>query len=293
MTANILRRIALPEIPSASGIEIIGNSIYIIGDDSPFLFELNADYSIKSKIRLFESVYERVPKSEKPDLEGMAHLRTEKMNLLLICGSGSIEETRDVIFLVDLNKNFAVKKFPSRAFYTRCRTVVEELGGGILNLEGVCFRRGWLHFFHRGNITGVNVIISLLWKDFLRFESSSASFRADKIELPSFQTIYPGISGATLIPETNEILFTASLEQTQNVIDDGPVHGSLIGILHYSKYPKKNPETAMLSLQDSLPPPKLESIAIKSVDKKEIIALCVSDRDGSRSELIKVKISVD
>ena len=292
MTASILRCIDLPEIPSASGIEIVGDSIFIIGDDSPFLFELNADYSIKRKIQLFESSFDRIPKVEKPDLEGMAHLRTEKMNLLFICGSGSIPETRDVVFLVDLNKNLSVKKFPSRNFYSRCRQAVAELEGGILNLEGVCFRRGWLHFFHRGNITGSNVVISLLWKDFLRFESAT-SFRADRIQLAAVENIFPGISGATVIPETNDILFCASLEQTNNVIDDGPILGSLIGLLHYSKYPEKNLRTVMLNSDKLLPAIKLESIAIKSIDGKEISAVGVSDSESSSSELLEIKILLD
>src|SRR5262249_20622349 len=127
------------------------------------------------------------------------------------------------------------------------------------------------------------------WKDFLRFENSS-SFRADKISLPSVQNVYPGISGATLIPETNDILFTASLEQTSNAIDDGPILGSLVGILRYSRYPEQNPETVFLESAEFIHPPKLESIAVQSIQGDEINALCVSDRDGESSELFEIKI---
>ena len=162
----------------------------------------------------------------------------------------------------------------------------------MLNLEGVCFRKGWLHFFHRGNITGTNVLITLLWKDFLRFQNGYSSFRADKIQLPAVQNIYPGISGATIIPETNAILFTASLERTENVIDDGPVLGSMIGVLHYSKSLLKNPETAILSTDEAIPV-KLESIAIKAISGKEITALCVSDMDENSSQLLEIKILRD
>jgi hypothetical protein len=186
-----------------------------------------------------------------------------------------------------------VKKFPAKAFFSHCRTVVEELGGGMLNLEGVCFRKGWLHFFHRGNISGTSVLITLLWKDFLRFQNGASSFLADKIQLPTVQNIFPGISGATLIPETNDILFTASLEQTENVIDDGVVMGSMIGILRFSKSSIKNPEVVILPADEMTQPVKLESIAIQSMRGNEITALCVSDMEQSTSQLLEIKILRD
>lgn len=42
MTATILTENPLPGLSSASGIEIIGPTAYVIGDDSPLLYLLDA-----------------------------------------------------------------------------------------------------------------------------------------------------------------------------------------------------------------------------------------------------------
>lgn len=42
MTATILIEGPLPDLPSASGVEILDAGAYVIGDDSSFLYQLDA-----------------------------------------------------------------------------------------------------------------------------------------------------------------------------------------------------------------------------------------------------------
>ena len=72
MTAIIVSENPLPGLPSASGVEIIGPVAYVIGDDSPYLYRLDAaTLNPTGRIALFEAAADfasgRIPKPVKPD----------------------------------------------------------------------------------------------------------------------------------------------------------------------------------------------------------------------------------
>ena len=54
MKLQLLQSKIFENIPSGSGIEKWQDKIYIIGDDSNFLFELNNEWEITNSIRLFD-----------------------------------------------------------------------------------------------------------------------------------------------------------------------------------------------------------------------------------------------
>ena len=71
MKATILKKAPLPGIHSASGVEVLGDRIYIVGDDSAHLYVLDLDWQPVGTIRLFDSPVpndEPIPKAQKPDL---------------------------------------------------------------------------------------------------------------------------------------------------------------------------------------------------------------------------------
>jgi hypothetical protein len=291
---TLLRRRLLEEIPSASGMEFTGDSFFVIGDDSAYLFELNIDFSLRRKIALLPSAHEffaRIPKMEKPDFEGLAHLHSKKMNLLLVTGSGSISGKREQCVLVDLDKNFKSRIFSPGKFYAACRQRVAALQGGELNLEAICYRKGVLHFFHRGGGGKNNVMVYIRWLDFLRFAEKPAELlSAEVIELPAINGTVPGISGAAVIPSTQEILFTAAIESAPTPVEDGPVTGSAIGVLAYSKNKWVLKDFAPVIESNSLPAIKVESVVVISESENELRLAGVTDADGGDSEWLEMKI---
>jgi hypothetical protein len=95
MTATILSETTITGLPSASGIEIVGNTAYVIGDDTSSLHLLNAGtLTPTGRISLFDvdpSGPARIPKAQKPDLECMAALQGANGPAgLLLLGSGSL-----------------------------------------------------------------------------------------------------------------------------------------------------------------------------------------------------------
>src|SRR4051812_48751602 len=105
MKLTLLSRQILHNIPSASGIEIINNSIYVIGDNSPWLFILDDKYQLKGKWQIAptENLTEgKIPKPLKPDFEAMTGITWNSEKGLLIFGSGSKSPERDVLVWVNV-----------------------------------------------------------------------------------------------------------------------------------------------------------------------------------------------
>ena len=76
MTAAILSETPLPGLPSASGVEIVGPTAYVIADDAPFLYALDAaTLALTGQFQFFgtaDFASGRVSKATKPDLEALA-----------------------------------------------------------------------------------------------------------------------------------------------------------------------------------------------------------------------------
>ncbi|MEO6346858.1 MAG: hypothetical protein ABIO60_03020 [Aquaticitalea sp.] len=85
MKFNLQHRQILRGIPSASGIEQIGNELYVIGDNSPWLYQLNELFEVIDKHLLLENVKDNSPpKALKPDFEAMKNVKIdEEMELLI------------------------------------------------------------------------------------------------------------------------------------------------------------------------------------------------------------------
>src|SRR3970040_388078 len=72
-------------IGSASGLVFKDNSLFVISDNSSFLYEYHVQENQLSRIKLFENGQENIPKKDKFDFESIA-LKGNELHLL---GSGS------------------------------------------------------------------------------------------------------------------------------------------------------------------------------------------------------------
>ena len=116
---------------------------------------------------------------------------------------------------------------------------------------------------------------------------SSKHFR---IQLPSLHGIPALISGAASLDD-HRILFTASLENTNDWTKDGEISGSYIGILNVGK---KMPEleTCLLVTQNNKPLiVKLESLDVISNSGTQTDIISVADNDDGSSGLYFLQLS--
>lgn len=295
MNVKVINKINLEGIPSASGIEIVNDLIYIISDDSPYLYCLDFNFKLIEKVELFTTndfITGRIPKKIKPDLESLTRLEINGKKYLLTAGSGS-KSLRKKAFLIELSAGYPVKEIDLSGIYDYWKsepTITDNLP---LNIEGLATDQKRLFFFNRTN----NAIIMYSLKDFISFIFDTLQVmpipEVIKLDLKGIDTFKAGLSGADIFD--GKIFFTTSVEDTDDPVLDGKVYGSFCGCVDSEKLiPNETPEIStyhQIEEENSIFTGKVESIAVyQKISNTEFTALCVTDDDLGGSELLVLSI---
>lgn len=311
MKVEIIKRVVLDQIPSASGVEVIEGIIYIIGDDSNTLFALNHNLQIINKLELFESDYafhERIPKKIKPDLECLTHIKIHGYDYVLINGSGS-KDNRDDGYLVKLptkfNKKFFPQKINFKPLYNLLRADEEIVNDGKLNLEASAYSDRFFVFLNRANKKGNNAALVFNTEEMQVFVAENSEMvpfpNVFTYELPTIGGVPCGFSGACIMDD--KLFFTASAEDTEDAVEDGSVAGSLVGWMQLNpdgnrkgtstKCLSEIKATICVTENNAIFLGKMESMTIYEKDSdNKYIAIAVTDSDGGASELIMLEITL-
>lgn len=288
MEITIFDEIKIENIPSGSGIIKFKDLYYIIGDDSPFLYSLDKDFNTVSKTPIWDTVNasdERIEKSIKPDFEALELIGK---NEIVIFGSGSKSPERNIFIRILLKDSLVIEKFDVSEFYNNLRSL-PILQDSELNIEAAAFHANQLFLFNRKK----NLIIRFVYKDLLAYIKGDTAFPEPEIvefSLPKINGIEAGFSGATALIGEPKILFTASVENTDNAYDDGEILGSFIGIIDISGNDLS--ESNFCQIPNSKANLKVESLSIEeeiSSGKTKIIL--ISDDDKGNSTLITALLS--
>ena len=232
MNITVLNTLKTEKIPSGSGIVKAGDLYYVIGDDSPFLFGVDKEFNLVSKTPLFDSIEisdERIAKAEKPDLEAMEMVGEKE---LVIFGSGSKSPQRNVFIRVMLEDSIRIEQYDISNFYDKLRNL-PLVKDSELNIEAVAFHKDQIFLFNRKK----NILFKFEYKALLgyfRGEMPFPELESRQYSLPKINGIEAGFSGATALKEEEKIIFTASVEDTDNAYDDGEIVGSFIGMIDIS-----------------------------------------------------------
>ncbi len=288
MEFEILSCEELKNIPSASGMAKAGEQYFVVGDDSPFLFCLNRDFKQVNVTRIFsEELVEgdRIAKKYKPDFEAMERVSD---NEFAIFGSGSKSPEREVFVRVLTKDQFEVKNYIISKFYRQLKDL-EIFRDSELNIEAAAEYKGTFFLFNRKK----NLVISFNYSDFVDYVENDAAIpeiAVAEVKLPGRNGIEAGFSGATAFPDKPILIFTASVENTNNAYDDGEILGSFIGLLDI-KTNKIIDEVLFISTPVDKDPFKVESVAIdKIISEKELDLILTTDSDGGISEIIKGRL---
>lgn len=311
MKVSVLKHVHLTTIPSASAVEVINGNIYIVGDDSSFLYVLKYDLTILAKVPLYKEknkniVENRILKKKKADLECITKLSINGYPHLLILGSGSKSPRRDVAFLVKLptpyNRNHIVWEISLIKWYSFLRMNEDVAGSeGVLNLEAAASTSEFLYIFNREN----NAILRFDMPEFIEFiqgHTEGVPFPTIiNADLPKIDAIQAEFSGADYFDE--KIFFTAAAENTSNAIDDGEIMGSAVGIVSFNGEEKTRGKiskgfTATISNFTVLPkiessPVKVESISVyEKENDSTYIAIAVCDDDLGGSDILMLQLDL-
>jgi hypothetical protein len=202
-------------IGSASGLIYIDNSLFIISDNSSFLYEYQLAKSQLSKIKLVNNTQENIPKKDKFDFESIA-LKGDELHILA-SGSTSKREKR-------ITYNLETKEVQDISLSKLYQNLKQSaaISDDELNIEGALFcGENWL-LFQRGN--GANSRNGIFKIKSLEKEPNAEFI---KVSLPKIKHIETSFTDAILVDD--KIYFLATAEDTTSTYDDGEILGSIIG----------------------------------------------------------------
>jgi len=259
-------------IGSASGLLYHNDLLYIISDNSTFLYEYNIPNEKLNKIPLVDYPQENIPKKDKPDFEAITYYK----DAVVLLGSGSTKK-RNLSFL-NSSEYDSVKQNKIVDLYQKIKQQL-NIADNELNIEGFIINRNNLYLFQRGNgIDGKNGIITV-------YNSRNESEIGFTIYyLPKIKNVPTTFTDAILIDET--IYFLAAAENTNSTYDDGEVMGSIIGTIDLKTMKLTN--SIQISNQH-----KFEGLTLYKKTATQIELLLCEDNDSEVLETNIYKLVID
>jgi hypothetical protein len=252
---------------SASGLIYKENSLFIISDNSSFLYQYGMQKKELAKIPLLSNPQENIPKKEKYDFESIA-LKGNDLHLL---GSGSTSK-REKRITYNLDTATIVEKDLSN-LYKQLKTN-SSVSDDELNIEGAFYSDEKWYLFQRGNGANSKNGIFIINENF----NDNGDIEFIPIELPKIKHVETSFTDAILVED--KIYFLATAEDTISTYDDGEILGSIIG--------RMNSQTFEIEFTQKISDTqKFEGLTLYKKPQTEIQFLICEDND---SEILETNI---
>ena len=262
-------------IGSASGLIYKNNALWIIGDNSGFLYEYQIDSKDLIRHPLHENPSENIIKKDKPDYEAITNFGED----LYIFGSGSTDKRNSMVHLNASNKKI-ISTYDLGELYATIKDVA-KVNAEDFNLEGAIYDGKSWYLLNRGNgIACRNVLFTITGEN---LKDNFSVFSTDFI-LPELQGVRTSFTDAILID--NIIYFLATAEDTISTYDDGEVLGSIIGGIDL----KTMKITFTEKISDSH---KFEGLTLFNQSNEKVEFLLCEDTDTEVLETHIYKLSLD
>lgn len=278
----------LQNIPSASGIVAFQDGYYVIGDDSPYLFKLNTAFVSTDSIRLMETKHEkngRVSGKHKADFECATVVPWGNDEDILVFGSGSGEK-RKVMVRIDIDDDRAkVETYSLKKLYKQLAKRVD----GKVNIEGACYWEGKLILLNRST----NTLFLIDFEEFSEYvkgkDKDTPKIETVAFKLPVVNGMSARFSGATVFANSDMMLFTASVENSPNWINEDNIIGSYLGMIDLKQLENNEPVCAIIEAKNKPIREKVESVFVTEHTDKTIKLVGVTDNDDGTSRLLKLE----
>jgi hypothetical protein len=243
-------------VGAASGIVYNENNLYIVGDNSGFLYKYDINEKQLDKIPMFTGAEDIIIKKNKPDFESI-YLDQNKLHIF---GSGSTNK-RNKKYIFDLQTKEVLAENIEKE-----RVKFKEIGNltnDELNIEGNLIDDNYLFAFQRGNgAKNKNGIFAT--------NKTDKSVKFIPFQLPVISNIPTTFTDATIVD--NVIYFLASAEDTSSTYIDGEILGSLVGAIDTKTM-------QLIFTQQIATKQKFEGITLYKKKDKSIHFLLCEDND--------------
>lgn len=274
--------------PSASGIEYYQDKIYLMGDDANNLLILDSGFRIIDSIALYDFAEKRIPKPVKADLEAITILNDGR---LLIIGSGSLAPHRNTLWLINPQtkekENIRIDSF----FQHLNRNGIKEV-----NIEGVALVKDKIVLANRGNLGNPFNHFIIASNEFWK-KQNDTTIHIIALDKLNDTATFNGISGICYNASSDQLLLTASTEETHSTNGDGAIGKNYLGFINNfsSKLYEKSLFTdRLLELDNQFPEikgHKIESLSILSSTNAALNLLLAADDDNGSSHLFKIIVN--
>ncbi len=257
-------------IGATSGLVLKGDVLYLVSDNSSFLYQYKLQEKTLHKIKLLEDSEENSSKKDKMDFEVLA----KKGEKLYLFGSGSTSKREKRISYHLGNKNVKAKDLTS--LYKKMK-VVSNISDSDFNIEGAMYHNEKWILFQRGNgESGQSGLFEINKKKEIKFTT---------IALPSIQNTKATFTDALLVDD--KIYFLAAAEASDSTYADGAILGSLIGCLSL-------PDFRLVFTQIITSAQKFEGLTFYKKTENQMEFLLCEDNDSEEllSNIYKLAIQL-
>ena len=296
-------------VRAASGLAWFGERLAVVQDDANFIALVDPATGEAEAVplpagpdgaRQFDAA--RGNKADKLAIETVVSIGSGEASLLLALGSGSTP-LRENFAVVDRDGGVTMSRLAR--FYAALREAT-DFAGSELNVEGALHVGDVLRIFARGNgaargeLLPVNATCDVVWAalraHLARPEATEAPLPHGIVQydLGTIDGVMLGFTDAALVGDARasspRVLYTAAAESSPDVVRDGPVAGSAIGIVTEDARGVRARWTELLGADGERLAAKIEGIAV--VPGREDEAFVVVDRDDHErpSELCEVRL---
>jgi len=291
-------------VRAASSITWIDHRIALVQDDTNFIALLQpGDGSVhpialprgEGGLRQFDDG--RGNKNFKLDLEACAALLGEHESSLLAFGSGSKKRRRNVAVVDRWNHDEPrVQLHDATTLYETLEAEV-AFAGSDMNIEGALVTGDCLRFFGRGNgkprrgLVPLNATCELRVDQLLAYLDNTSSTRPPtptrvvQYELGQLGGIAIGFTDAASFGD--QTLYSAAAEATDDASEDGPVGGSVLGVID----PRGTVRyTSIVDVTGQAFVEKVEGVVLSPSDPKRAFIVIDPDDATRPAELCEVEL---
>ena len=264
-------------ISSASGLIYHNDLLYIISDNSNYLYEYSIETADLKKHLLIENadINENISKKTKVDFEAI----TKNGDDIFVVGSGSTANRTKMIQISEAKKT-VLDKFDLTDLYLSMQYFA-GISAEELNIEGVIFTGEKWYFFQRGN--GKNAENGIFTIDSPYF-TQGYSMLYSNYDLPKINGVQSSFTDAILVEDY--FYFLASAEDSKSTYLDGEVVGSSIGKINVNTMKLKK----VITITDKH---KFEGLTLYKNNPKTLEFLLCEDQDDEVMESQIFKLTID
>lgn len=301
-TAEVTGLKNLADLPSASGMVLFQQQLYVVGDDSPSLYRLDPEFQRLGEVAVYPWIADktsRIASDQKADLEASEMLQIDGQPVLVMLGSGTQEDRREQALLYSLASQQPQWK-NVRPLYRYLRKVAGLSASEFINIEGLACSDHQVFLLSRGS-HGPNLIFTLSKADFVNYLTGKLThiehITAQRVQLPQLDAHQATLSGAEFDAAGQQLVVTASVDAgDQDAHGKGEqlkgIRGSFIATIPLTQLASKadldlTASAALISHQGQPLRSKVEAIALDVNLQHGLSGVLAADNDDGFSQLMR------